>query len=869
MRVLSNAFHSVRAKFLAMTVPLVLTMAVICFAVFEIHARDEARLDLEEKLDKLVNTQSEVLSQPLWDIDREQIALILKALANDPDVTGAAVSDEAGGVLSSMGSIDDRTDNPYVAGRDIVIERNGESRIIGRLRIGLSDNRMREDTHRRTLLNGGLLGLLVLAIVFSALVANRHTIEIPLRKLLDSIESTGEDGGYHPVAWRGDDEIGRVISAFNDMQQRRQKYEEDLQAMQSRLDAFMVNAPEVISLRDLDGRYLLLNAVGVRRIGLPLEAIVGKTNQQLGRFTKQTREAIAAHEREVLKSRGPVTRQRTETESDERRFELAVTKFPVFGDDGEIVAIGTMNTDISERMAAEHASQAKSAFLANMSHEIRTPMNAIIGMTRLALDTELTAEQKDYLRKVQSASTALLSIIDDVLDLSKIEAGHLSIEQVAFELHEVFDGVSTIIELPAREKGLDLHFVIEPDVPDQVVGDPLRLRQVLINLMSNAVKFTEEGGITLSVWVESSTALEVELRFSVRDTGIGMRPEIHKRLFEPFTQADDSTTRRYGGTGLGLAICRQLVELMHGTIRVESTPGEGSIFKFTVRLGAAGPASSLLHAFGRHPERGVGPRLEILDGLQILVVEDNQINQQIVTEILAKAGVMITTAMHGKEALARLHTSGKEPIFDAILMDVQMPVMDGYEATKLIREQWDSEQLPIIALTAHAMTDAREQALAVGMNAHVSKPIDNQQLLDTLCQLVSGRSPAPKRSIGTATRQAPAGEIPGVDLPTVLGRINGDRDLLVSLLREFSDRFGQVTTELSGYFQRGETEQLRSTVHALRGVAANLSLCDVERQCQEIDLQLKRGAEVSRAHLESLSVALDTVFGSIRSIQAD
>jgi len=379
------------------------------------------------------------------------------------------------------------------------------------------------------------------------------------------------------------------------------------------------------------------------------------------------------------------------------------------------------------KQAAEAATRAKSLFLANMSHEIRTPMNAVIGLTYLVLKTELNAKQKDYLQKIKASAGSLLHIINDILDFSKIEAGMLNIEQLDFNLNAVLEQVASLSNVRAVEKGITLQIALNPNVPVLLIGDALRLGQILLNLVSNALKFTESGEVILSVNLGKQDEKNSELIFAVRDSGIGMTEQQQAHLFQFFSQADASTTRRFGGTGLGLAISKQLVEAMGGSIFVKSTPNVGSTFTFKIPLGL-----QMMQTTTNPPEPQNSPARDCLQGIRILLAEDNEINQMIAEELLNDVGIIVDIADNGSIACDKALSQTAH--YDMILMDVQMPVMDGLEATQKIREA--GVGLPIIAMTAHAMDEEKQRCLRVGMDDHVSKPIDPDAFYETLAKWV-------------------------------------------------------------------------------------------------------------------------------------
>jgi signal transduction histidine kinase/CheY-like chemotaxis protein len=502
-------------------------------------------------------------------------------------------------------------------------------------------------------------------------------------------------------------------------------------------------------------------------------------------------------------------------------------------------------------LLASAASEAKSQFLANMSHEIRTPLNAVLGLAHLLSETKLEPQQRDYVEKIEIAGHTLLHIVNDILDFSKIEAKRIELERTEFALEDILVMLDAIASAGLKGKPVAFHCGIEAGVPDRLVGDRLRLQQVLVNLVSNAIKFTARGHVRLDITLEDRRDDTVWLKFMVQDTGIGIAPDQQEKLFQAFTQADASTTRRYGGTGLGLAISRHLVELMGGRLELTSQPGVGSTFHFTLPFGRARETKEV------EPLLVARDGEETLAGLRLLLVEDNPINRMVAGEILRRAGAEVIIAENGCAALEKLDAD-----VDAVLMDVQMPEMDGLEAARRIRAQPRYADLPIIAMTANVTQDDIHACLHAGMNDHVGKPLDAVQLRRVILHWTR---PALER--GVAVEIWPGAGLDGVppilDKAGAIARMGIDEAIYEDVLRIFPGECAAMLQRLREAVAESRWDDARHEAHTLKGLAANIGAEAMAQAALALEAALRRGDTEVFALLQALEAHVAQVLARL------
>ena len=517
----------------------------------------------------------------------------------------------------------------------------------------------------------------------------------------------------------------------------------------------------------------------------------------------------------------------------------------------EQIAMKQLNAELqAERVKADAASQAKSQFLANMSHELRTPFNGILGMLRVLQSTGLNARQEDCAAMMGRATRSLLALINDILDFSKVEAGKMELHPQPFYLDRLLLDITDVLRAASNADSVAVRLDIDPALTQPLSGDAMRLQQVLINLGSNAVKFTSQGQVLISARCRppaEGQAVDCKVvEFSVRDTGIGIAPEHQAHIFTGFSQAEASTTRKYGGTGLGLAISKRLVELMGGQLQLQSEPGHGSVFSFALALPeatelpvAAVPPHESLVAPVQAPAQLAAAQASHgrLAGLRILLVEDNPLNQKVANELLTMEGARITIADNGQLAVDAVLGGAA---FDVVLMDLQMPVMDGYEATRMLRSRYSAEQLPIIAMTANAMHSDREACLAAGMNDHVGKPFELDKLVSLLLHTLGRALPEPRVSAPEHSGSAePVPVVQGLDLEAALRRMSGVRSLYVRTARDFQQSLSGLLAQVRALHGNAEQSVLRITLHTFKGNAATVGATALAQQLADLERRYK------------------------------
>ena len=966
---------------------------------------------LKAQADRMANLLSKTVAEPLWNLDRQAITTQIEAVMADPQVFAVEIyAEESHQVVSSQKRDREQVVDPVRSEAIILFaSEDAEPIRLGTVRVVYTQQALYDTLGHLSALIAAVILFLLVSLFIATLLLLRHTVQRPIAHLVAMARRIADGDLGARISLSSRDEIGVLASSFNTMAEKLTISMEGLKRSEQDYRGIFEHALEGVYQVTIEGRMLKANPAFARMLAYesPQDMTAAMTDvaQHLYHHAGDRAEVIAEIEaRDFVTSREVQFRRR-----DGLPIWVSLSSWAVRAEDGRILLVEGLVTDVTEKRAAEEelnqyrlrledlvedrtaelvvakeladaANLAKSEFLANMSHEIRTPMNAILGMSYLALQSGLDPQQLNYVQKVHLSAESLLGIINDILDFSKIEAGKLDIEHIPFSLGEVMDGLGHLIGMSAEEKGLELLFVEPPRLPTALVGDPNRLRQVLLNLGYNAVKFTERGEVIVVVAVVDQEAASAQLRFEIRDTGIGMTVVQQRRLFQPFSQAESSTSRRFGGTGLGLVISRNLVHMMGGELEIESTPGHGSIFRFSLRfdlqpepppalslcreglrgsralivddnacardvlsdMGAAlgldtdtavdgeealrlvaladagdrpydlvlldwkmprldgvecagllarrehqrhpTPTVLMLTAFSRdivqkrldecrvsvgallikpvtpstlfeacskvlglavpqltraaRREKEMAGHQASLRGARILLVEDNPINREIALTLLGNAGIFVTTADDGQEALDMLARQS----FDGVLMDCQMPVMDGYAATRALRDESRWRDLPVIAMTANAMVGDRDKVLAAGMNDHIAKPVRVEEMFATLARWIRPAAAAAINGGGaiSVSTDDPLAAMTGVDARAGIAAMMGDDALYRHLLRMFRDREAGFEVRFRAAHASGQREVAARMAHDLKSVSGalavpevNLNAAKLERGCND------------------------------------
>jgi len=722
-----------RTLSVGLIITLVLVAALSLGVNFILSSR-EAKAELETRVEEYISALTDALKVPLWSYSEETITAICTSYAQNEFVAKLLVEDQKGSEIFKK----EKDDHRLVISRskDIFYKDN----LIGRVHIALASGYY--TAVNRQLFQSFSLTIVIMigTLLVMTGVLLRQFLKKPMSRFAKMVDTyaAGESGAFKqgiPYS-----EFRPLVNVLDEMGEKIESHMRSLQLTQHAVDSSSV----AIYWIDLDANISYANNAAVKNTGHSKEAL---EKMSLLDIEYNLSNKIWQERLEGLKIEGSLTFESAHLRKDNSTFPVQVTAtFLKFADKEYIFAFVN---DISKRRHAEDATQAKSDFLANMSHEIRTPMNAVIGMSHLALKTDLTPKQRDYLNKIQFSANSLLGIINDILDFSKIEAGKLDMEAVEFDLSQTLDNVANVVTVKAQEKeNLEVLFYTDSRVPNSLIGDPLRLNQILVNLGNNAVKFTERGEIVLMTKTKSSSDDKITLQFSMRDTGLGMTEEQQAKLFQAFSQADTSTTRKYGGTGLGLTISKRLVNMMGGDIWVESEPGQGTTFSFTAEFG-----------LGKEKAKKCYRPAPDLRGMKVLVVDDNATSRDILREMLESFSFSVSVAASGAEGIAELENADKNKPIELVIMDWQMPGMDGIEASKLIKSHQGLSKIPAIVLvTAYGREEVMLQTEEVGLEGFLLKPINPSILFDTIMQAFGEAVPEISRVAQRKEQEAKAWE---------------------------------------------------------------------------------------------------------------
>ncbi|MBF0340839.1 MAG: response regulator [Magnetococcales bacterium] len=865
---------------------LAISVTVVQLMLEYVSTREQVATDLHS----LGQSFKDSVTGALWELDRPLIHTMAQGIAQSSMVTGVKiVADQE--TLSLVGKIPARLplepEGLWAPFQFHVVELDKATpkgaRHLGRLTIYADRSVVLERVKHSffVILINSLIKTTGLWVIFYLVISKGLSRPLSrLTEVVSRIEFAAESSEPIPLDYPHQDELGRLMMAMDILQKRLQESHRQLQRANRELESrveertrelaellefnqqILLDSPLPMGVYADTGQCLLVNQAYAQLVGATRELLLAQNFRHILSWQSSglLDDCLAA-----LAHQTPRQREVHVVTSFGKAVWLDMRILPAHFQGAWHLLIQII--DLSERKRAEEqlqqaikeartAARTKSEFLAMMSHEIRTPMNAILGLTGLVRETRLDDTQQDYLRKIHAASKDLLRILNDILDYSKIEANRIEMEQVVFTLDQVFRDVTALQEAHLGPRGLSLHMEIDPEARMNVVGDPLRLTQVLNNLVGNAIKFTGQGAIRVKAEKLRQNGAEVLLAFTVSDTGIGIAAELLPQLFQPFAQADSSISRRYGGTGLGLAICQRLVDAMGGDISVQSTPGKGSTFRFTVLVDDAGSLPRPV-AQATSPSRLAN---RLFEPATLLLVEDHPLNQQVAREYLIRMGLQVEIANHGGEALEAV----RQRHFAAVLMDLHMPVMDGIEASRRMRQMPGLADLPIIATTAAVMPEDRARCLSVGIHDFVGKPMEPEALKAALARWLPLREKAGgMEDVITPQAWWIAEGWPGFELASVLARLK-EPALLAEMLAAWEPELALLEAQLFDLWHQGVWQEVGELLHRLKGVAGNFGATLLAQAAGELEHELKADAPAPEPMLERLRHAITLTRATLR-----
>ncbi|MDM8545073.1 response regulator [Candidatus Venteria ishoeyi] len=1007
--------NSIRAKLLFYYIPLVGLSVLVLLIVLETRFYLQQYANLQDELKNTADVQQHTLLDGLWEYDMELVRKLTLEAGKLPYIHAIQVFDDTGILVAQAGNTDSPPEDKQLSTiRSIIYKNEQTEEYIGKLVLSVHNRlvvaKLMEHIKINVLIMLVLLSALVLVTWF---VAYRVILE-PLERLHNSMQSMKENNPWQPVTWSGNDEISDVITDYNELNEKQLLNEKKLIDQAYLLDLIFKHSLDSMVLLDKQCNYIRVSESYAKACHQNVVDLLGRKHFDI--FPTSLKEEIEEAKKNKIFQRKSAQQYHffTHPGSDAGYWDIALV--PILDKNNEIKLFLLTLMEVSERKQAEQAlqeaknmaeeaSEVKSRFLANMSHEIRTPLNAVTGMAYLLKQTQLSERQAGYINSMHNSMTHVIRLIDDLLDFSKLEANKLALKLVFFDLDQVLDNVTELLLQEAERKKLELLFSIPLEVPRALVGDPTRLGQVLINLAGNAIKFSEQGEVLISIAVKWQSEDEACLCFTIKDRGIGMNETQQSHLFEAFQQGDNSITRRFGGSGLGLVISRYLVEAMGGNIEVKSLPGKGSTFRFSAYFGLQAeekhkpltvptdlrklrflvvddndtsrqvmatildslgfdftllksgaetvaileqthnnpdeqdynvilldwmmpemngcdtarhinhnpalptpplilmvsayekakvmaqasrdgivgylhkPVSAsqlfdtLMSLFGKNLPKAhrrafvtISHKNLHIDGggRHILIAEDHPTNRIIAEEILQQNGFKVTLVENGQQAVECIEANPST--YAAVLMDLQMPVMDGYEAVRHIRRQIDASELPIIAMTAHTLEEEQEKCRQVGMNAHVAKPVDVDKLLIELSKQlgITTKKMVPASVQVTEDKYLPQ-QVPGINLADGLVRLRGNQILYHRLLRDFPVQSKTFMHRIHKDIAANTLQSAANIAHALAGSAGNLSMMPLYKAAKTLQQILEAG-KPNTAALQQLQQCQYEVVDAIASL---